>query len=888
MASEASQQTGDTSQVPNQLGLLVPTFDPAVDSVEIWSSKVELLLHTWPTGKVSELATRLILGCKGTAYQKLQLHRAECLVNEAKGIRKIVELVGGTWGQVPLEKKFELVEKALYRSSQKSDETGDSYLSRCDVVWTELISKGMTLAEVRAYIVLRGSRLGPEDKKRVIVESGAEDGQGELDIKRVTSAIRMLASGFFQDLTGVRRDKSLKTYDHTAFAVDDNSDADGEHTFWAVAGPDEVLDDHTLETMAAEDDEDAALVMEFEDAIADTIQSNSDIAAFYTSYQEARKRLSDKVKFRGFWSVRKGFDKSGKKGKMKGRGKGGNLASRIANSYCRICMKKGHWKNECPSRGGGAPSSSASTTSVPTSFVLTEEIPMTLASLDETKARPVEQSHVVCFSVGTTDMKGKWGIGHKIDKHSPKWIRFSKKWSRFRRPQSSNEQPSVVTGKPIQDAKPDPTVDEPVCRDETSLPGSAKCLFASHGSVGVIDLGASQTVIGDRQVPELLQALPHHVRSQVKRVACNLCFRFGNHQTLTSRHALSIPLGKGSFRVAVVPGNTPFLLSSSFLKGIKAVIDTDEGVMFSKLLQRPLKIVSSNKNLFLMDINQLWDPSYEEVAQGPVGQDVTCFVSESKTKQAVSEATGETVDQNFKIPTFGESSNRPEVRQQVPEPQPFCEDRPKVDSIVFRPPEDHNVGDPTSRNVSCPEHGGEQSEPPGSCEAHDPGGTCSEEDRVWTSQTQPRISSGIRGSEMDRLVHLPLYEASPKYEHQLFIEYVKKRVDQELENQSTTTPSPQPKAKMMATKSKAKPVPTASEASWTQVKAEMTLESDVESNLDQLLVEPSNNTAIAILEDRMVHMHQENQVLVSRMTHMENAMQEILNHVRNLSVKAEP
>ena len=459
MASEASQQTGNTSQVPNQLGLLVPTFDPAVDSVEIWSSKVELLLHTWPTGKVSELATRLILGCKGTAYQKLQLHRAECLVNEAKGIRKIVELVGGTWGQVPLEKKFELVEKALYRSSQKSDETGDSYLSRCDVVWTELISKGMTLAEVRAYIVLRG-----------IVESGAEDGQGELDIKRVTSAIRMLASGFFQDL-----------------AVDDNSEADGEHTFWAVAGPDEVLDDHTLETMAAEDDEDAALVMEFEDAIADTIQSNSDIAAFYTSYQEARKRLSDKVKFRGFWSVRKGFDKSGKKGKMKGRGKGGNLASRIANSYCRICMKKGHWKNECPSRGGGAPLSSASTTSVPTSFVLTEEIPMTLASLDETKARPVEQSHVMCFSVGTTDMKGKWGIGHKIDKHSPKWIRFSKKWSRFRRPQSSNEQqPSVVTGKPIQDAKPDPTVDETVCRDETSLPGSAECLFASHGSVGVI------------------------------------------------------------------------------------------------------------------------------------------------------------------------------------------------------------------------------------------------------------------------------------------------------------------------------------------------------------------------------------------------------------------
>ena len=33
---------------------------------------------------------------------------------------------------------------------------------------------------------------------------------------------------------------------------------------------------------------------------------------------------------------------------------------------------------------------------------------------------------------------------------------------------------------------------------------------------GVIDLGASQTVIGDRQVPELLQALPTTVRSKMK------------------------------------------------------------------------------------------------------------------------------------------------------------------------------------------------------------------------------------------------------------------------------------------------------------------------------------------------------------------------------------
>ena len=77
-----SSTTPETGQVSNQLALLVPTFDPAVDSVGIWASKVELLLATWPYGKVLELATRLILGCKGTAYQKLQLCQKELLTSK--------------------------------------------------------------------------------------------------------------------------------------------------------------------------------------------------------------------------------------------------------------------------------------------------------------------------------------------------------------------------------------------------------------------------------------------------------------------------------------------------------------------------------------------------------------------------------------------------------------------------------------------------------------------------------------------------------------------------------------------------------------------------------------------------------------------------------------
>ena len=213
--------------MPKELASLVPGFDPSTDNVEIWTSKVELLLTTWPPDKLNELATRLILGCKGTAYQKLQLLRSEVLTNSPKGIQRLVEIVGGTWGQIPLEKKFELAERALYRSSQKADETSDSYLSRCDVTWTELLSKKVDLKELQAYIVLRGSKLGTDDKKRVIVESKAEEGS-QLTMEKVTSAIRLLGSGFFQEYTGGRRDKAGKTYDHTALQVDDETEVDGE------------------------------------------------------------------------------------------------------------------------------------------------------------------------------------------------------------------------------------------------------------------------------------------------------------------------------------------------------------------------------------------------------------------------------------------------------------------------------------------------------------------------------------------------------------------------------------------------------------------------------------------------------------------------------------
>ena len=108
---EATEEPGASSESQGfQMSQLVPSFDPAVDNVEAWSQKVSILLAAWPQAKLQELATRLVLNTKGSAFQKLQLRQKEIFTGTSEGIRKIVEIVGGTFGQVPLEKKYELVE----------------------------------------------------------------------------------------------------------------------------------------------------------------------------------------------------------------------------------------------------------------------------------------------------------------------------------------------------------------------------------------------------------------------------------------------------------------------------------------------------------------------------------------------------------------------------------------------------------------------------------------------------------------------------------------------------------------------------------------------------------------------------------------------------------
>jgi len=353
-SSGASEQSGSTDggMVPNQLAILVPSFDPSKDDIDIWTKKIELLVHAWPEGKITELVTRIILSCSGSAFQKLQLHQSELLKNDRKVIPKLVALLGGQWGSIPLEKRYECAERALYRCKQLDGESNDLCLARADVMWAELLGKGLTLAQLQAYVVLRGSRLSGEDKKRVLVESGAEGGE-ELSIVKVSKAVPMLGAGFFEELTTGKKTNKQKVYDQSALLVD-GDDAD--------KGSDEILvaeesgrEDDFLEALWTEGDEDASLVCEYEEAAADLLQSDPEMASCYNAYLDARKRLADRFRSRGFWPPsQKGRGKG-----FKGRGKGGgkmfqrkSLQSRIMSSNCRLCGQRGQWKTKYPHKEG--------------------------------------------------------------------------------------------------------------------------------------------------------------------------------------------------------------------------------------------------------------------------------------------------------------------------------------------------------------------------------------------------------------------------------------------------------------------------------------------------------------------------------------------------------
>eukprot|EP00435_Cladocopium_sp_Y103_P042514 s2392_g11.t1 len=622
--------------------------------------------------------------------------------------------------------------------------------------------------------------------------------------------------------------------------------------------------------------------MQFEDSIADTIQADSELCAYYSAYQDARRRLSERVKVRGFWPVSRRFDKGGKKGKGKGKGRNpfsgsGSLARRIANSFCRICMQKGHWKNECPQRNqsnAGNVSSSASTTTAPTSFVVVEEIPEEMAHLAMTESQD-ECDVQPCFGLqcddnGARHRKGDNGDNLRLKCWDKKFaLRFADQWRRAIRTLKSSD-PIPVKSEPEH-----PDLPKRVSDSRDPIESCLEANFVTTGTTGIVDLGASQTVIGDKQVPELLQSLPNDIRKRVQRTTCNLTFRFGNQQTLSCKHALLLPLGTAQFRIAVVPGRTPFLLSSSFLKGIKAIIDTEHGSLWSNLLKRELAIERNQKNLFMMDINQLWceKSRHQQVQISSSGGLI--FQSEEVSKELMSEdgpssaavntAHGNTDEHEVTHVHACRESSQSGLLKPVPKEvcsgdiELSCHIMSSISQKLQTYREGQKKDDSKMELAKIKEMSLEQ-----------------------LSQEKVTFGKAKLGQEFPKAFEdstwtdwfVQTYESSTKPSHQMFIQYVEKRLNAEILQDSKSS-------KVKSTKPSLKETQKAAELeaeSWDQIS-----ETDMMTQFDIPGVTKLNQ-----VEDQVSSLCLQNQNLASRMTQIEMSMQELLLHVRNLSVKSEP
>ena len=130
-------------------------------------------------------------------------------------------------------------------------------------------------------------------------------------------------------------------------------------------------------------------------------------------------------------------------------------------------------------------------------------------------------------------------------------------------------------------------------------------MFATHSTFGVLDLGASKTVIGADNVKGLIEGLDPIIRKGLSRCGCDVTFRFGNQGTLNSTMALVIPIGRLQLKVAVVPGNTPFLISNTLMRTLAAQIDCQCRQFSSAMLDKPIQMHLTNRGLFLVDLNEI-------------------------------------------------------------------------------------------------------------------------------------------------------------------------------------------------------------------------------------------------------------------------------------------
>ena len=291
------------------------------------------------------------------------------------------------------------------------------------------------------------------------------------------------------------------------------------------------------------------------------------------------------------------------------------LAEKIANSTCKICGARGHWRRECPNnpdredlghhkkevthltlevdQPADAEMLQDYGDSVPYGFDGEPDVDDedSIGARQATEGARIQGSEQTCFMI-TPKVMSKPKIGAFV---ASRLLMFDRSF------RAEHRQPPATMNR--QEARhPESTVLE---SNGTKALNPDVVLVTTSGAEGVLDTGASRTVIGENRVQSLLSGIPSECRQKVRKAKSDVTFRFGNSGVLTAKHALLLPAQGGKWiRVEVVPGDTPLLISNRLLRDLDAVIYVRREVLrLQGACNIPLR--TDDKGLSIVDMSSL-------------------------------------------------------------------------------------------------------------------------------------------------------------------------------------------------------------------------------------------------------------------------------------------
>ena len=254
---------------------LIPAFKPGETCINDFSRRVTFLAGIWPQDQMALLAPRIAMSCEGSAFQKMvRLDPAKLKVSDTTGVALIVKTLGGVFGKTTLENRFERFERAIYTTVQRSDESHESFVARHEVQFEDLLSQGISLEDVRAYVLLRNSR----------TDSGGEEGdsrcrwQFDPMPKSSNLFVSWVRNSSMKSQNGSKPASRQKTYDVNFLQDETEGEAPiemEEHGLMVQADFEEAI----MEQLHQEGDEDALIVSQFEDQILEVLQEDPSMEA---------------------------------------------------------------------------------------------------------------------------------------------------------------------------------------------------------------------------------------------------------------------------------------------------------------------------------------------------------------------------------------------------------------------------------------------------------------------------------------------------------------------------------------------------------------------------------------------------------------------------------